>query len=98
MIIKESNLGTRSFARSMFKELLKKKDFLIDFRNVEVASRSFTNELITLEKKNNIKIKKINMNNDVKFMFNIADKKLDTDILSKNKYKVMSIKKLLKEI
>ena len=57
-----------------------------------MVSRSFANQLILLEKENNINISKINLNKEVKFMFKTADKVLDTDILSKNHYSTISLK------
>lgn len=92
MIILDKNLATRESARILFKSLYSKKDNIIDLKEVIFVSRSFTNELLNLEKENNFYIKKINMNKDVKYMFSIADKVLDSDILSKNKYSTISLK------
>lgn len=94
MVIKlEENLATRESARVLFNKLKENNDFELDFTNVLIASRSFANELLKLEKENNIAVKKLNLNDEVKFMFDTADKILDNDILSRNKYSVISLKK-----
>jgi hypothetical protein len=93
MIYLNKNLSTRHLAQSLFKKILDSKDFILNFSNVEIISRSFANEFVNLEKKNNIKIEKLNLSLESKYIFDIADKPLDNDILSKNKFSTTSVQK-----
>ena len=93
MISLKSNLSTRLYAQKIFHQLLKEKITELDFTNVNIISRSFANEFIKLERENNLEITKKNMNKDIKFMFEISDKILDSDILSDNKYSTTSVEK-----
>ena len=93
MIKLKQNLGTRQFAREIVDKILGEKEKILDFSQVSVVSRSFSNELVNLEKKHKISIKKINMSKNVEYMFSIADKVLDSDILARTKYKVVSVEK-----
>lgn len=93
MISLNKNLATRISAQNLFEKIIKENIFELDFSNVLIVSRSFANEFINLEKNHNIKIKKINMSKDIKYMFENADKPLDNDILARNKYVTTSVEK-----
>ena len=93
MITLQKNLATRISARNLFEKMRKEKDYELDFRNVVIASRSFTNELVKLEKKHKIKTGKRNMNEDVRKMFRIAGRPLNLSILKGKKQKITSIDK-----
>ncbi|NCC70637.1 hypothetical protein EOM09_03570 [bacterium] len=66
------NLALRENARDLFKFLFENNIKTIDFKEVEYVSRSFANELLSLEKENKFNINKINMNDDVSIMFKYA--------------------------
>ncbi len=93
MIYLNKNLATRALAENLFKKIVNENILELDFSGVLIVSRSFANEFVNLEKVHNIKIKKINMKKDVKYMFNNADKPLDNDILARNKYSTISVEK-----
>ncbi len=93
MISLNKNLATRISAQNLFEKIIKENTLELDFSNVLIVSRSFANEFVNLEKTHNIKIKKLNMNKDIKYMFENADKPLDNDILARNKYSTTSVEK-----
>ncbi len=93
MIILNKNLATRMSAQNLFEKIKKESDYSLDFKNVIIASRSFTNEFVNLEKKHKIEVKKKNIKKDVKMMFDIADKPLNSSILQQEKYSTVSIDK-----
>ncbi len=63
------NIALRDNARELFEFLVSNKIEVLDFCEVEFISRSFANELLKLESKNNIFFKKINMNSTIDTMF-----------------------------
>jgi len=87
--------STRQTARQLFEKIIEDKIDALDFKDVEIVSRSFANELINLEKENDFELKKINMNKDVSFMFEYADKKVDSNMLKRTKHRTVSLNKLL---
>lgn len=93
MISLNKNLATRLSAQKLFEKLLCNNMTELDFSNVLIASRSFANELVNLEKKHKFPITKKNMNEEVSYIFSIADKKLDSDILKDNSYTRESVEK-----
>lgn len=93
MILLSKNLATRESANNLFKKLLNNSDNKLDFSNVEVVSRSFANEFMNLEKKNLITFRKYNMKPEVKYIFDNALKELDSNLLEKNNFDVVSVKK-----
>lgn len=66
------NLALRDSARKVFALYVKENYGCLDFSNVELVSRSFANEFMKLEKKNNLNIEKKNMDEEVEFMFKQA--------------------------
>jgi hypothetical protein len=90
-------LATREYARELFVMLRKEKVDTLDFKDVVSVSRSFANEWINLENEHNYVFKKINMDKDVSFMFNYADKKIDSNILKNSKYRTVSLSELMSE-
>ncbi len=93
MILLQKNLATRESANNLFDKLLNNSDNELDFSNVEVVSRSFANEFMNLEKNNNISFTKKNMTPEIKSIFDNALKKLDSNLLEKNSFSVVSVKK-----
>jgi len=88
-------IGNRKYANTIFNQLINNNDDVLDFENVKFVSYSFVNEFSYLEKKNKVMIKKINMNNNIKYMFSIANKKLNkNNILSYNNYKTISLNEI----
>lgn len=87
------NLATRLSAQKLFAELLKENKKELDFSKVELISRSFANEFYNLEIKHNFKVKKLNLSKQLKFIFDNANKELDSDILAKNEYSTVSVEK-----
>lgn len=92
MLILDKNLATRESAKVLFAKVVSENILSLDFRKVEIISRSFANEFVKLEKENKLLIVKKNLSKDNKTMFDYADKVLDSDILSKNKYTTISLK------
>lgn len=93
MISLNKNLATRESAQNLFKKIVKANIMELDFADVSIVSRSFANEFVNLEKEYNIKIKKLNMNKDINYMFKNASRPLNNDILSRNKYSTTSVEK-----
>jgi len=94
ILILNEHLATRESARVLFQKVLEKEITNLDFSRVKVISRSFANEFITLEKENNLKISKDNINQEIKKMILTADQIFDNDILLKENYKTVSISHL----
>ena len=86
---------TRQTARQLFEKIIEDKIDALNFKDVESVSRPFANELINLEKENDFELKKINMNKYVSFMFEYADKKVDSNMLKRTKYRTISLNKLM---
>ena len=85
-----SNLATRESAKRLFPHIIEENISILDFSTVQVISRSFANEFLILEKKYNLQLEKKNMSVDVKKMFENASKTLDSNILEKNEFSVIS--------
>lgn len=88
-------ISTRETARELFKKLMKEKVTTLDFKDVDMISRSFAHEWISLEKEHNYEFRKIGMNKDVSFMFEYAEKKPSHNILKESGYKEISLNKLM---
>lgn len=93
-----TNLATRKSATNLFSLLKEKKINILNFDGVETISRSFANQFVLLEKENNYFFEKINMSKDIKYMLENADKKLNTDILTNNSYRTISLNNLMSKI
>ncbi len=90
-------VATRETARILFAKLKNEKIDTLDFKDVVSVSRSFTNEWFNLESEHKYVFKKINMNKDISFMFNYADKKIDSNLLKHSKYRTVSLSELMSE-
>lgn len=93
-----SVLTTRETARELFAKLKAQRVDALDFKDVESVSRSFANEWLSLEKEHDYRFKKLSMNKDVSFMFEYADKKIDSDILKQSKYRIVPLSELMPEV
>jgi hypothetical protein len=91
MIQLSKNLSTISLAQRLFKKILSSKSHSLDFSNVEIVSRSFANEFVNLEKEKKVRIEKLNLSSENQYVFDIADKPLDNNILSKNKLQLSNL-------
>jgi hypothetical protein len=68
---------TREAIISLFNSLAHTNNLLVlDFSNIEFISRSATHEYIRQKLSNNIKLKEINMSQNVKSMFLLVTKQL----------------------
>jgi len=93
MVKINKNLATRLSAQKLFHNILVNNIKKLDFKEVELISRSFANEFLKLEKENNFFVEKVNLSKELKLIFETADKELDSDILAKNHYSTVSVNK-----
>ena len=92
------NVALRENARDLFSFLIKKDIKIVDFSEVEFVSRSFANELLSLEKENNFNIEKINMNESISVMFEYALEESPKRKLNSSPFKIGNVDKILSSI